>query len=193
MHFPVYRSYGCNRRSSADDAAFAKAVAGATFDCRAADRPVIALLDRWLGGEPASADDPLSCAASIRFQQLSAPLAAKAVEDTAFYRYGVLLSRNEVGADIKCFSMSADAFHAACLTRHRHFPNAMLATATHDHKRGEDVRARLAVLSEIPDEWGQAVRRWRELNALHRRPTNGPMPSPGDEAMLPDDRGGVAD
>jgi (1->4)-alpha-D-glucan 1-alpha-D-glucosylmutase len=89
-----------------------------------------------------------------------------------------------VGADIKCFSMSADAFHAACLTRHRHFPNAMLATATHDHKRGEDVRARLAVLSEIPDEWGQAVRRWRELNALHRRPTNGPMPSPGDEAML---------
>jgi (1->4)-alpha-D-glucan 1-alpha-D-glucosylmutase len=183
-HFPVYRSYGCNRRSSADDAAFTKAVAAATFDCRAADRPVIALLDRWLGGEPTSADDPLRCAASIRFQQLSAPLAAKAVEDTAFYRYGVLLSRNEVGADIKCFSTSADAFHAACLTRHRHFPNAMLATATHDHKRGEDVRARIAVLSEMPDEWGQAVRRWRELNAPHRQLTNGPMPSPGDEAML---------
>ena len=60
----------------------------------------------------------------------------------------------------------------------------MLATATHDHKRGEDVRARLAVLSEIPDEWRQAVLRWKQLNAPHRRFTNGPMPSPGDEAML---------
>ena len=60
-------------------------------------------------------------------------------------------------------------FHAACLARRRHFPDAMLATATHDHKRGEDVRARLAVLSEIPDEWERAVRRWFELNAPHRR------------------------
>jgi (1->4)-alpha-D-glucan 1-alpha-D-glucosylmutase len=183
VHFPVYRSYGCGRRSAAADAAFAKAVAGAMRDCRPADRPAVVLLDRWLGGE-AGADDPIRCAANVRFQQLSAPLAAKAVEDTAFYRYGVLLSRNEVGADIACFGASIDAFHAACLARLEQFPHAMVATATHDHKRGEDVRARLAVLSVMPDEWGQAVARWMELNAPHRRLTDGPMPSPGDEVML---------
>ncbi len=183
-HFPVYRSYGCERRSAADDAAFFKAVTGAMATCRAADRPVIALLERWLGGETFGAEDQLRHEATIRFQQLSAPLAAKAVEDTAFYRYGVLLSRNEVGADIDSFSASTDAFHAACLTRQQDFPYAMLATATHDHKRGEDLRARLAVLSEMPDEWGQVVRRWRDLNAPHRRLADGQMPSPGDEAML---------
>ena len=183
-HFPVYRSYGSRRRSAADDAAFATAVGGAMADCRMPDRPAIAQLDRWLGGESVGADDPMRGEAIVRFQQLSAPLAAKAVEDTAFYRYGVLLSRNEVGADIASFSTSVEAFHADCLARREHFPDAMLATATHDHKRGEDVRARLAVLSEIPDEWRQAVLRWQELNAPHRRFTNGPMPSPGDEAML---------
>ena len=63
------------------------------------------------------------------------------------------------------FSATAAEFHEACLARRRQLPDAMLATATHDHKRGEDVRARLAVLSEIPDEWERVVRRWLELNA----------------------------
>ena len=143
----------------------------------AADRATLALFKRWLGEEatPESA---------VRFQQLSAPLAAKAVEDTAYYRYGVLLSRNEVGADVRRFSATVAEFHAACLARRQHFPDAMLATATHDHKRGEDVRARLAVLSEIPKEWKRAVKRWLELNTPHRRRGDAPMPSPGDEAML---------
>lgn len=173
-HFRVYRSYGSARR----DPAFAKAVAGAMLECRAADHPVVSLLDHLLGGEAANN------AASVRFEQLSAPLAAKAVEDTAFYRYGVLLSRNEVGANIARFSMAPEQFHAANLERRKHFPDAMLATATHDHKRGEDVRARLAVLSEAPDEWAVAVRRWLEVNTPHRRFGERPMPSPGDEAML---------
>ena len=103
-HFPVYRSYGVGQRSDA----LASAVAAAMKDVPAADRPTLALLERWLGEEatPESA---------VRFQQLSAPLAAKAVEDTAYYRYGVLLSRNEVGADVRRFSASAAEFHAACL------------------------------------------------------------------------------
>ena len=96
--------------------------------------------------------------ATTRFQQLSAPLAAKAVEDTAFYRHGVLLSRNEVGADISRLWITAEEFHARCLARRESFPDAMLATATHDHKRGEDVRARLAVLSEMPAQWAASVR-----------------------------------
>jgi (1->4)-alpha-D-glucan 1-alpha-D-glucosylmutase len=172
-HFPVYRSYGVGQLSGALESA----VAAAMQHVPAPDRPMLSLLERWLGEEatPESA---------IRFQQLSAPLAAKAVEDTAYYRYGVLLSRNEVGADVRRFSATVADFHAACLARRKQFPDAMLATATHDHKRGEDVRARLAVLSEIPEEWERAVRRWLELNTPHRRRGDAPMPSPGDEAML---------
>lgn len=88
-----------------------------------------------------------------RFQQLTPPLAAKALEDTVFYRYGRLLSRNDVGSDPACFSVSPDDFHAWNVHRARHTPRTMNATATHDHKRGEDVRARLAVISEVPEVW----------------------------------------
>ena len=175
-HYPVYRGYGCARRGN-EATFFAKAVAGALQECRAADRPVVLQIDRWLA-------QPEHEAACVRFQQLSAPLAAKAVEDTAFYRYGVLLSRNEVGADIEQFSLTPGQFHRACRERRDRFPDAMLATATHDHKRGEDVRARLAVLSEAPEEWDIAVHRWLEQNAPHRRYDDKPMPSHGDEVML---------
>ncbi len=171
-HFPVYRGYGVGWSD-----ALAHAVAGAMRGARAADRPTLELLERWLGEEATPE-------AAVRFQQLCAPLAAKAVEDTAFYRHGVLLSRNEVGAELRNFSATPAEFHAACLARSRDFPEGMLATATHDHKRGEDVRARLAVLSEIPGEWECAVRRWFAMNAPHRRQGDGPSPSPGDEAML---------
>jgi malto-oligosyltrehalose synthase len=170
-HFSVYRSYGHGQRSDA----LTGAVAGSMHDVAPADRDTLARLERWLGVDSMQE-------VAVRFQQLSAPLAAKAVEDTAYYRYGVLLSRNEVGADVRRFSETPVEFHAGSLERLQHFPNAMLATATHDHKRGEDVRARLAVLSEIPDEWQRAVRRWFAMNASHRR--DGPMPAPGDEAML---------
>ncbi|HME20534.1 MAG TPA: malto-oligosyltrehalose synthase [Acetobacteraceae bacterium] len=171
--FPVYRSYGVGRRSDV----VAQAVADAMKKVPAAYHPTLALLERWLG-------DDATPEAAVRFQQLSAPLAAKAVEDTAYYRYGVLLSRNEVGADVRRFSATVQEFHGACLARRQHFPDAMLTTATHDHKRGEDVRARLAVLSEIPDEWERTVRHWFALNTPHRRHGDGPMPSAGDEAML---------
>jgi malto-oligosyltrehalose synthase len=173
VRFPVYRSYGVGQRSDA----IAKAVAEAMKEVPGAYHPTLTLLERWLG-EEATAE------VAVRFQQLSAPVAAKAVEDTAYYRYGVLLSRNEVGADVRRFSARAEDFHASCLRRREHFPDAMLATATHDHKRGEDVRARLAVLSEIPEEWERMVRRWFAMNAPHRRTGDRPMPSPGDELML---------
>jgi malto-oligosyltrehalose synthase len=171
--FPVYRSYGVGKPSQE----LSRAVQDAMAEAPAAYQPTLALLERWLG-EDATPE------VAVRFQQLSAPVAAKAVEDTAYYRYGVLLSRNEVGADVRRFSMTAEEFHAASLVRRERFPDAMLATATHDHKRGEDVRARLAVLSEIPVEWERMVQRWRALNAPHRPGGDRPMPSPGDELML---------
>jgi (1->4)-alpha-D-glucan 1-alpha-D-glucosylmutase len=103
-----------------------------------------------------------------RFNQLTAPLAAKAVEDTAFYRYGRLLSRNDVGFDAEQMSIESDSFHQLMQARARTWPRSMLATATHDHKRGEDVRARLAVISEMPEAWIAASRHWSLLNARVR-------------------------
>jgi len=116
------------------------------------------------------------------FSQLTAPLAAKASEDTALYRYGRLLSRNEVGADPDDFTRSAEDFHAANALRQRRFPYALLATATHDHKRGEDVRARLAALSEIAPEWSATLRAWSTLNQPQRRNDTTPSPSSGATA-----------
>ena len=162
------------------------AVAGAKATCLASDRWLVEILGRWLSGKrirPAA--DVLQAAALTRFQQLSAPLCAKAVEDTAFYRYGRLVSRNDVGFDARLFSYSVAEFHKRMHGRATHFPNAMLATATHDHKRGEDVRARLAVLSELAGEWSQAVERWLELAATRYHSLDrSRMPDRGDLAIL---------
>jgi len=98
-------------------------------------------------------DDSLVVDALRRFAQLSAPLAAKAVEDTAFYRYGRLLSRNDVGTDPRRLFLSVAGFHKEVARRAERAPHAMLTTATHDHKRGEDARARLSVLSWEPIRW----------------------------------------
>lgn len=117
-----------------------------------------------------------------RFQQLTPPLAAKSQEDTMFYRYGRLISRNEVGSDPDVFALSPAAFHAANVWRARHAPRSMLATATHDHKRGEDVRARLAVLSEIPAVWRRVSESWLHW-AGQAFPLTGPRQA-GERYML---------
>jgi (1->4)-alpha-D-glucan 1-alpha-D-glucosylmutase len=96
----------------------------------------------------------------IRFGQLAAALYAKGVEDTAFYRHARLLSLNEVGGDPGRFGRSLVGFHRHAATLQADSPTAMTTLSTHDTKRGEDVRARLAVLSELPGEWEQAIRRW---------------------------------
>lgn len=190
MHFPVYRTYiaGDGVRSQEDNAAFAHALELTKAVNPAALHPVLDLLDRWLGGEKFAGDGAVwQRTATQRFQHLSAPVAAKAVEDTAFYRYGRLLSRNDVGFDAACLGRTPAAFHSACSQRAAAFPDAMLATATHDHKRGEDVRARLAVLSELAEEWQAVVRRWMRSNARLKQPgalATVTMPSNGDEAML---------
>jgi (1->4)-alpha-D-glucan 1-alpha-D-glucosylmutase len=101
---------------------------------------------------------------TMRFQQLSAPVMAKVMEDTAFYRYYPLASLNEVGGDPSRFGVSLNAFHRRNLIRREVWPNSMSASSTHDTKRGEDVRARINALSEAPGEWYRAIRHWRELN-----------------------------
>jgi (1->4)-alpha-D-glucan 1-alpha-D-glucosylmutase len=121
----------------------------------------------------------------MRFQQLTGPVAAKGVEDTAFYNYNRLLSLNEVGGDPAQFGVSTELFHELNQARASEWPHSLLATATHDTKRGEDVRARLNVLSELPGEWHAALQRWSRLNADKKTPVRGePAPHPNDEYLL---------
>jgi (1->4)-alpha-D-glucan 1-alpha-D-glucosylmutase len=122
---------------------------------------------------------------AMRFQQYSAPVAAKGVEDTAFYRYFRLVSLNEVGGDPDVFGISAAAFHASNVRRAANWPHSMLATSTHDNKRSEDVRARVSVLSEQPGEWKLALRRWRTATRGWRTVVNDKeAPSPADQFLL---------
>jgi (1->4)-alpha-D-glucan 1-alpha-D-glucosylmutase len=105
----------------------------------------------------------------MRFQQLTAPAAAKGIEDTAFYCFTRFAALNEVGGNPGRFGTSIAAFHQTMKQRYLHFPHTMLATSTHDTKRSEDVRSRLYLLSEIPGQWAQAVERWSTRNERHRR------------------------
>ncbi|HTR41255.1 MAG TPA: malto-oligosyltrehalose synthase [Pseudomonadales bacterium] len=104
-----------------------------------------------------------------RFQQLTGPAMAKGVEDTTFYCLNHFLSVNEVGGDPGKFGVSADEFHEFCRKLQERGGHSMLSSSTHDTKRSEDVRARLNVLSEIPDEWRTAVLRWAKMNERHRK------------------------
>ncbi len=105
----------------------------------------------------------------LRFQQLSGAAMAKGVEDTAFYCFNRLVCLNEVGGDPGHFGSTVESFHQACRAAQTRWPDAMLATATHDTKRGEDTRARLSLLSEIPEAWCEAVRNWSAMNEPYRR------------------------
>lgn len=190
--FPVYRSYAEDGgRGEADRNHWRIALAGARAALAAApdspDERLLGLLDQWLDGSPGEPRDA-DAANAVRnararalrhFQQLTPPLAAKALEDTLFYRYGPLLSRNEVGANPARFGLEPEPFLAACAARARSHPDALLATATHDHKRGEDCRSRLAALSEIPQDWIATASGW-----IERLPGRDRMPSRADRYLL---------
>ncbi|GAB6987076.1 malto-oligosyltrehalose synthase [Nocardioides pyridinolyticus] len=159
--FPVYRSYLPEGREHLD-AAFATARASKpglaeTFD---ALEPVLS--DPWT--QPAR-----------RFQQTSGMVMAKGVEDCAFYRWSRLTSLNEVGGDPSVFAVDVDDFHHAMTLRQRDWPHAMTTLSTHDTKRGEDVRARITVLAEIPEAWEAALSSLLEL---------APVPDPGFGSLL---------
>jgi (1->4)-alpha-D-glucan 1-alpha-D-glucosylmutase len=152
---PVYRTYVTDRVRDADRALL---VAAGTAAARRLDpagrRALSRLADALLLASPGRTE------AVRRFQQLSGPAMAKGVEDTALYRDTRLLARNEVGGDLGRFGRPVGELHAANAERVERWPASMLATSTHDSKRGEDVRARLAVLSELPERWWALAERW---------------------------------
>jgi (1->4)-alpha-D-glucan 1-alpha-D-glucosylmutase len=121
----------------------------------------------------------------LKFQQLTGPVMAKGVEDTAFYVYHRLISLNEVGGDPEQFGTSLEAFHRQNTTRLRNWPHAMLALATHDTKRGEDARARIDALSEMAPEWRAALTRWKRFNDSKKSVVEGePAPDRNDEYLF---------
>ncbi|MBC6457258.1 malto-oligosyltrehalose synthase [Actinomadura sp. HBU206391] len=156
---PVYRAYVVPGEQPPAEAL--EVVALAAAEARAA-LPTGELLDRvvplllGLGGS-----DPLRDEFAVRFQQTAAPMTAKGVEDTAFYRWSRLAALNEVGGDPARFAVPPEEFHAHCARAVSEWPQGMTTLSTHDTKRQEDVRARLAVLTELPGEWAAAVARWR--------------------------------
>jgi len=122
---------------------------------------------------------------AMRFQQTTGPVTAKGVEDTAFYLYNRLVSLNEVGGDPGRYGETPAVFHARNGRRLERWPESMLATATHDTKRGEDVRARINVLSEVPATWAAEVRRWRAHARRFKQEIDGhAAPDSNDEYLL---------
>jgi (1->4)-alpha-D-glucan 1-alpha-D-glucosylmutase len=170
--FPVYRTYVTGRGLGETDRRYIDwAVSAARRASRIADPSVFDFVRGVLTLDAA----PKSGARrrqmvefAMRFQQLTAPVVAKGVEDTAFYRYNRLIALNEVGNDPRDFGFSLKAFHAASEDRARHWPYTMLASSTHDTKRSEDARARLGVLSEMSSAWRLQLRRWHVANRSRR-------------------------
>jgi (1->4)-alpha-D-glucan 1-alpha-D-glucosylmutase len=172
--FPVYRSYIAGGKVHETDrkyvqAAVRRAAARNSLMSRSLFRFIrdMLLLEYPEGAtEEDRAEQRLFAG---KFQQVTAPVMAKGLEDTAFYVYNRLVSLNEVGGDPGRFGLSAEALHRFNQDRQARWPYSLSPLSTHDTKRGEDVRARINVLSEMPQEWIAAVSRWSRLNATHRQ------------------------
>ena len=121
----------------------------------------------------------------LKFQQVTGPVTAKGLEDTAFYRYYPLASLNEVGGEPATPGTSVEHFHRRILEQEAAWPRTMVTSGTHDTKRGEDVRARLNVLSEVPEEWEAHLGRWQAMNAQARVELDGdPVPDANEEHLI---------
>jgi (1->4)-alpha-D-glucan 1-alpha-D-glucosylmutase len=167
---PVYRTYAvAGRDASAEDAARLRGACRAALAARPdLDAELLELVCRLVLDAAAREGDAAALELVQRFQQVSSAVMAKGVEDTVFYRVVPLAALNEVGGAPLPFALSLDDFHRHNARVQQHWPEALLATTTHDTKRSEDVRARLALLAEMPAEWEATVRAWHGRNAVHR-------------------------
>jgi (1->4)-alpha-D-glucan 1-alpha-D-glucosylmutase len=191
LHFPVYRTYLTSSGPAAlDRDLISGTIEKARADWFAADEGLFRFLRDTLTMDlvkpgRATHSAPRVRRFALKVQQFTGPMMAKSLEDTTFYRYHRLLALNEVGGDPAAKPLAVDGFHSLMQTRAREWPHGMTATATHDTKRGEDARARIMALAEIPGEWASAVARWKLLNAPHLV-TDGEMRAPSStfEYML---------
>lgn len=187
---PVYRTYVIDRPSEQDLRFIDWAIAQARQRGTGVDPTIFDFVRRCLANDPLPGSDTALRARirdfAIRFQQFCAPVAAKGVEDTAFYRYHRLVSLNEVGGEPGTFGMTPRAFHGASSDRAARWPHTILATSTHDNKRSEDVRNRISVLSQMPEAWDARLQRWTGLSCGWRTTLAdvGEAPSRADEYLL---------
>lgn len=189
--FPVYRTYVTENGqvSSEDEKVVLRAISAARRKNPAVEKPVFDFLRNLLllrlGENVTPAQHETHVRFVMKFQQCSGPVMAKGVEDTAFYIYNRLVALNEVGGNPGCFGITAKEFHRLNAERLRDFPQMMLATSTHDTKRSEDVRMRIAALSEMPGAWLQAVKRWSKLNRRRHVKVGGEIaPAKNEEYLL---------
>jgi (1->4)-alpha-D-glucan 1-alpha-D-glucosylmutase len=188
--FPVYRTYvtgsGVNER---DRRYIEQAVSKAKRKNPSMSTTVFDFLGNVLllqypdHFEDASKSEWLDFA--MRFQQITGPVMAKGVEDTAFYAYHRFISLNEVGGNPERFGTSLDTFHGQNIDRFKFWPHAMITTSTHDTKRSEDVRARINVLSEVPGEWRECLVRWSRINKRKKSVIDGQsVPDRNEEYLI---------
>jgi (1->4)-alpha-D-glucan 1-alpha-D-glucosylmutase len=188
--FPVYRTYITTDEpvSDHDRRYIVEAVRTARWRAPAVSRLMFDFIERLLlkGTALATPEDGEEQGRFIgKLQQMTGPVAAKGTEDTALYLYNRLVSLNEVGADPTQFGLEPAAVHDWMIERQRRSPFALSATSTHDIKRGEDVRARINVLSEMPGAWKSALRRWRAVNRRFKTEIRGvPAPDPNEEYLI---------
>ena len=189
--FPIYRTYVAPDRPVRDEdrLTIVRALRKARRRNPSIDKPIfdylakVLLLDlaEDMPGEHREAHVRFT----LKFQQVSGPVMAKGLEDTTFYVYNRLVALNEVGGEPGRFGMSVADFHARCAERLRRCPHTMLATSTHDTKRSEDARARIAAISELPDEWRKNLAKWSKANARFKTEVDGQMaPSANEEYLL---------
>jgi (1->4)-alpha-D-glucan 1-alpha-D-glucosylmutase len=188
--FPVYRTYVTAQGGSEEDRRYVEwAVAQAKKRSPASDPSIFdlikdVLLLKPVEGREVDYQEKIGRFA-MRFQQYTAPVMAKGLEDTAFYHYNRLISLNEVGGDPTRFGVSVNALHQANLERARRWPHAMLCSSTHDSKRSADVRARINVISEIAEDWRHHLAIWSRLNRSRKRLVDDKRaPDRNDEYLL---------
>jgi (1->4)-alpha-D-glucan 1-alpha-D-glucosylmutase len=182
--FPIYRTYAGPSGWTEADGKVVDAVLERTRHAHPTMEPsILGFLREVLlpapDGGPEKARRRLDF--SMRFQQYTSPVQAKGLEDTAFYRYNLLISLNEVGGDPQRFGRSLNEFHESNAVRQARYPLGMLSTSTHDTKRGEDARARIDAIPELALEWRRKVAEWNRINASHRAQVAG--------ALVPDRNG----
>ena len=186
--FPVYRTYITDTVSENDRRYIEWAVATAKRRRSATEAPILDFVRAALLLELPVPNERLRARMRrfvMKFQQITAPITAKGVEDTALYRFNRLTSLNEVGGEPDAYGTSVQAFHADSQYRARNWPHEMLGTSTHDTKRSEDVRARINVLSEMTMAWRKTIERWSRMNRTRTREVDGqPAPSRNDECLL---------
>jgi len=186
--FPVYRTYVTDNASETDKRYIDWAIASARRRRSAGEAPAFDFIRQALLMELPVASDSLRRQLrnfAMKFQQVTAPITAKGVEDTSLYRFNRLTSLNEVGGEPDAYGSTVRAFHADSQHRARFWPHEMLGTSTHDTKRSEDVRARINVLSEMTQVWRKSIERWSRINRLRKREVEGqPAPSLNDEYLL---------